>query len=130
MGTGGGGFIKKDGSDIRIEGGSDNTNIGNTLDQLHVTDRANDNGIYGAISVGTTATAAKVGGSNLANRKTLTVFNNGSQSVYWGYSNAVTISNGTPIFKNQTVTFDHGPNITIWLIAPSGTQDVRVGEIA
>lgn len=128
--TSGGSFIKDNDDNKKIEGGTDGTLIGNTLDQLHVTDRANDNGVYGAISVGTTATAARVGGSNLVNRKTLTVFNNGSQSVYWGYSNAVTINSGTPIFKNQTVTFDHGPNITVWLIAPSGTQDVRVGELA
>lgn len=128
MGTGGGGFIKKDGSDIRIEGGTDNTNIGNVGDQLIVTDRANDSGVYGAISVGTTAVEAKVGGSPLADRKVLTVYNAGGQSIFWGHSNAVTASTGTELFKNQFISFEYGPNLSVWLVAASGTQDVRVTE--
>jgi len=72
----------------------------------------------GNITVGTTAVAANVNGTNLSNRKTLFVTpTNGT--IYFGASNAVTTSNGTPIYQGQTRSFSIGPNLTIYLIAAS-----------
>jgi hypothetical protein len=79
-----------------------------------------------AISVGTSAVEAKVGAAKLVGRKALLVTpTNGT--VYWGSSNAVTVANGTPIFKNQSYPFDISDNVAVWLIAAS-TVDVRIVE--
>jgi hypothetical protein len=83
-------------------------------------------GVQGAVSVSTTAVAAKVGGSNLSNRKTLTVMPTDG-SVYWGFTNAVTTSSGTEIFKNQMATFSVSDAVTVWLIA-SSSRNVRITE--
>lgn len=101
-------------------------------DQSSVTinDIVNTSGTNGAISVSTTAVAVRVGGSNLTARKNLTALNNGTATIYWGYSNAVTTSNGTPLMRNQFAAWDAGPSITVYLIAASGTHDVRVSEAA
>lgn len=96
--------------------------------ELQMADIVDGGGLQGAITVGTTAVAIRVGGSNLANRKRLTFINNGTQTLYWGYTNAVTTASGTPIMRNQPVSDSWGPNTTIWIIATSGTHDVRVTE--
>lgn len=95
---------------------------------LTVADIVDTGGVHGAVSVSTTAVAARVGGSNLAARKNLTLFNNGTATVYWGYANTVTSSTGTPLMRNQFLTGDFGPNTTIFLIAASGSHDIRVTE--
>jgi hypothetical protein len=87
-------------------------------------------GVQGAITVSSTATAVRVGGANLANRKSLSAFNNGTQTLYWGYTSGVTTSSGTPLYKNQTIFFDIGPDVTVYLIAASATHDVRVTELS
>lgn len=80
----------------------------------------------GAISVTTSASQAQVGGSPLANRKILVITpTNGT--IYYGASNAVTTVNGTPIFANQSITFEFTDNVPIWLIS-GGTVDVRIVE--
>lgn len=98
--------------------------------ELKVADVSNNGGVNGAITVSTSAIEAKVGGSALSNRKNITVHNNGSSTIYWGYSNGVTISNGTPVFKDQFVSWDVGPSTSIYLIAASGSHNVRVTENA
>lgn len=121
---------------IKISGASSagsETNFVNSSanGDLQTVDRANTSGVNGAISVSTTAVAAQVGGSNLTERKTLIIYNNSNNTIYWGYSSGVTTANGIPVYKDQYFTWDGlGPNVTIWLIAASGTNDVRVAESA
>lgn len=122
------GVKDKDDRDKLIKGGSDNTIIGNIGDNLKTGNIIDTDSINTNISVGTTAVEAKVGASRLADRISLTVFNNGSQTIYWGYSSSVTTTNGTPIFKNQLFEFDISDNRGVWLIASSAGQDVRVTE--
>ena len=82
-------------------------------------------GVYGAISVSTTAVEAKVGASQYANRKLLTFIpTNGT--IYYGFSNAVTTTTGTPIYKNQLCILAVS-GVSIWLIATNAT-DVRITE--
>lgn len=95
-----------------------------------VKDVANISGVNGSILVGTSAVAARVGASNLAGRKNLTIFNNSNSDLYWGYSVAVTTTNGTPIFKNQLLSMDVGENITIYLISGSASNNVRITEVS
>lgn len=85
-------------------------------------------GTQGAITVTTSVIEAKVGGSRLSNRKLLTVYNNGNNTIYWGYTSGVTSSNGTPIVKNQQAVWDIGDDQAIYLIAGSGSNNVRVTE--
>lgn len=105
-------------------------NAGNPLasnnSQLQVRDVLNTAGQYRAQSVTTSAAEALGGGTILANRKVLTICpTNGT--VYWGYSNAVTTSTGTPIFKNEKFAIAVTDNVHVYLIAGS-TIDCRISE--
>lgn len=116
---------------VRIVGssqdGTETTFVRSTAQQdLGVVDALFSGGINGAISVGAAPVEAKVGLTRFADRKTLTVMpTNGS--IYWGYSNAVTVLNGTEIFRNQFATFCVSDNVEIWLVA-AGDRDVRISE--
>jgi hypothetical protein len=98
--------------------------------ELQVSDISNNGGTQGAITVGTSAIQAMVGVSPLANRKTLTVFNNSNNDIYFGYTNTVTAVSGTPIFKNQFAEFSVGPLTQVWLISGATGNNVRITENA
>lgn len=98
--------------------------------ELQTSDISNNGGTNGAITVSTSSIEAKVGVSALSNRKNLTVYNNGNNTIYWGYSSGVTTSNGTPIYKDQFVSWDIGPNTSVYLIASSGSNNIRISENA
>lgn len=98
--------------------------------ELQISDISNNGGVHGSLTVGTSAVEAKVGGSALANRKTLTIFNNSNADIFFGYSNAVTTATGTPIFKNQFAEFEVGPSTSVWLIAGTAGNNTRVTENA
>lgn len=104
----------------------------NANGKLNVVDISNNGGVNGAITVGTTAVIARVGGSNLANRISLTIFNNGNgnQTLYWGYSSGVTTANGTPIFPGDLLSLDVGPNTTVYLIGSAAGINTRITENA
>jgi hypothetical protein len=87
-------------------------------------------GVQGALSVGTSAVEAKVGGSALANRKLLTIFNNSNSTIYFGRTSGVTTSNGTAIFKQQMITMQFDSTAAIYLIAGTAGNDVRITESA
>jgi hypothetical protein len=105
-----------------------NSTYGN--DEQLISDVFNNAGLQAALSVGATAIEAKCGVSVLPDRKVLTVFNNSNTIVYWGYTNAVTIATGTPIFKSQLYTWTAGVNMHIYLIAGSAGNDCRVTEVS
>lgn len=77
-----------------------------------------------------TTAAAEVLATPLAGRREVTIQNEGSQSVYIGSSALVTAANGIKISKNSSATFEFGEDINIFMIADSGTQDVRFLESA
>lgn len=97
---------------------------------LRVSDTLVGSGTEGAITVGTSAVEARVGGAALSNRKLLTVYNNSNSTIYWGYTNAVTTSSGTPIEKSQLASWDisDASGATVYLIAGSAGNNVRVTE--
>ncbi len=97
---------------------------------IPVKDIADVAGVNGSVVVGLTAVPARVGAANLAARKNLTIFNNSNTDLFWGYSSSVTTANGTPIFKNQLLSLDVGPNITIYLIANSASNNARITEVS
>ena len=98
--------------------------------ELQTSDISNNGGVNGAITVGTSAVEAKVGGSVLSNRKQLIIFHNGSGKLYCGMSPSVTSANGIPIFKNTMLTIPAGSNSHIWLIADTSGNDIRLAELA
>lgn len=127
----GGNLSFNEGDDIQLKGATDGTLIGNISTSLRTIDVSNASGVQAAITVGTSALIANTSGAaNLALRRNLTVYNNGSVTIYWGYTNAVTTSTGTPIVKNQFFSWDVGPSTSIYLISGSASQNVRVTENA
>lgn len=107
--------------------GTEGTPVKSTLNgDLGTADVISVSGVNGAISVNTTASEAKAGATRLALRKFISITPTAG-TVYWGTSAAVTTATGTPIFKNQQVTFAFTDNVPIYLIAAS-TIDVRIVE--
>lgn len=93
---------------------------------LEVADIINVAGQYRAQSVTTAAAEALGAATILSNRKSLTITpTNGT--VYWGFSNAVTTTTGTPIFKNQSMSFAIGASLHVYVIS-AGTVDCRMTE--
>ena len=80
-------------------------------------------------TINTTETLASVAVSNLSNRKTLLIFNRGSQTVYYGPS-GVDDATGIPIEKDELITLDVGENILIYLITKTGNATVTIQELA
>lgn len=95
--------------------------------ELFTIDMLQGNPVCGAITVGTSLVEAKVGASRATGRKAITIFHNGSGSLYYGCS-TMTTSAGTPIFKNTSVTIPCGPNSPVYLISNLAGQDVRIIE--
>ena len=92
-------------------------------------DHANEEAVYGTLTVGTTAVEVKVGASPLDRRKLVTI-QPMDNAVYWGYDSSVTTSTGTRVFKDQYLPLQVGPDITVFLIANAAGKDVRIGELA
>lgn len=99
--------------------------------QIPSSSRSNSGGTQGALSVGTTALlVCSSGSANLFNRQMLSLFNNSSVTLYWGYTSAVTTATGTPIFRNQERGWMVGPNTNIYVIAGTAANDARITERA
>jgi hypothetical protein len=88
--------------------------------QLSTDDIINTSIASGSITVSTTAVAARVGASNVTNRKMLMICPIGA-TVYIGASNAVTTATGTPILPGAIISFAFGAGVTPYLIAASST---------
>ena len=98
---------------------------------LGVADGLSTGGVNGnlLLTTGGTTYEAKVGGSRLANRKSLTI--TALDDMYWGYSNTVTASTGTPLYKNQQIVFSIDPNSStfqVWLVATANSKNARITE--
>lgn len=97
-----------------------------TAGQVMMEDIANVSVTYAAVSVSTTAVLMSVSGTNMVNRKLLTLQpTNGI--IYIGSNSSVTTTTGTPIYSTQTLSFAVGPAITVYAIATVATN-VRIIE--
>lgn len=92
----------------------------------------NDTGYTSAvISVGTSAVELFTGGSRNANRQTIIIYNDSSNTIFIGPA-TVTESGSTkgyPIVKNQSVTVSLG-DVAIYAIAGSAGNSVIIQEMA
>lgn len=96
---------------------------------LGVSDTVDTAGIYGSLTVGTSAVQLKVGGSNLANRKLVTIDNTSNATIYWGYDSSITTTTfAGRIFKDQQASWAVGPNVSIYLIAAGAGNVVKISE--
>lgn len=85
--------------------------------------------VYKSLSVTTTATEVKVGGSVLDDRVAIMI-QPIDGVVYLGFDSSVTTSNGIKIAKELVFPFECGPRVSVYLITSSGTVDVRIVEFA
>jgi hypothetical protein len=84
--------------------------------------------ITGTLSISTSQTELKVGGSRLDGRQTLIIQNTGSSTIYIGPT-GVTTSTGIPLGKGQFLSMPIGDGIAIYALTASGTNTVVVQEI-
>jgi hypothetical protein len=80
---------------------------------------------YNAVSVGSTAT--QIVASNSIRRYVM-IFNASDKTVYVGFDNSVTTSNGVPILRKAGIIIDQ-TEVNIYGIVASGTADVRYLEV-
>ncbi len=86
-------------------------------------------GVYGTITVGTSPIEIKVGGSPLSTRKLVTIDNTSNVTFYWGYNNSIsTTAYAGRIFKDQQASWAVGSNVSIWIVAGSGSNSAHISE--
>ncbi len=67
------------------------------------------------------------GQSRGGKRKSVSIFNKGAQTIYVaGTESACSVGNGFPIPASTGFTWDKEPNGDIWVLAETGTCDVRM----
>lgn len=92
-------------------------------------DIVNSSYVQTSINVTTTQIEAKVGASNLSGRQILRIYNNSNNTIYLGPT-GVTTSTGEPLNKGEWIIFPVGDQISIFLIAASGSNPVIVQEFS
>jgi hypothetical protein len=84
--------------------------------------------IFAALSVGSTAVEVKVGAAPLEERTSISV-QPLDGNIYYGYDSSVSTSNGTKIFKSQLLIIEAASSLPVYVIAETGTVDVRITEV-
>ena len=106
----------------------------NSLGELYVTsandDIANSSLVVTAVTVDTTVGGINLIGTELANRREITLQNLGSESIFVKAGTGVTIANGFEIPACSSATYSWGDAIDLYAITASGTSDIRVVEAA
>lgn len=114
------------GNQIVLLKDANGNNLNAINNQLQTRDVINVSSQFRAQSVTTTAAQALGAATILANRKVICITpTNGT--IYWGTSNAVTTTTGTPLFAFQTLTLAFTDNVPVWVIS-AGTVDTRILE--
>lgn len=96
--------------------------------RLYINDAPNVG--FNVSSATVTTTAAELAASPLAGRMKLEVQNLGNQAIFIGHDLNVTSANGYRIAAGATAVFEFGEDLDIWAIASSGSQNVRILQIA
>ena len=85
--------------------------------------------IHGKLIVTTTAVEVKVGASVLEERTIITI-QPVDGDIYFGYSSGVTSATGTKIFKGQIYPMEATDKLPVYIVAATGTVDVRITEVS
>lgn len=97
--------------------------------RIWVNTAPNISGSNATVSVDTTAGGVAVFATPLAGRRTVQIQNLGNKDIFIGFG-TVTAANGSRIASGATEMMDLGPDLALKAIAASGTQDVRVLQLA
>jgi len=81
----------------------------------------------GVLSV-STAVEVKVGASRQDDRRVVTIQPTDGD-IYWGFDNTVSTTTGFLIRKWQLIQLEASDLLPIWVVAATGTVDVRIAEI-
>jgi len=88
---------------------------------LGISDVIHTGGTNGDVSVGTTAIIARVGATNLTDRKFVRIYNSGNTKLYWGFKSNTTSSAGAnagePIYKKTWITVSAVSNVDIYIVS-------------
>ena len=84
--------------------------------------------VEGAITV-STVIEAKVGATRLDDRKVLTI-QPLTGNIYYGYSASVTTTSGTKIISGQCWPLEASDKLPVYIIAETGSVNVRITEVA
>lgn len=86
--------------------------------------------LHAAKNVTDTPQEVKVNASVLEERKAITL-QPYDGVIYYGYSNTVSSTTGTKIFKGQLIQIEAGALLPVWIVANTGeTVDVRITEVS
>lgn len=98
------------------------------FDQVAAADIINTEAVYGALTVTTTPIEVRVGSTRLENRKLVMIYNNSNVTLFFGFNSAVNSTNGMPLPANTSVTLAIGDNLPIFIVASSGSRNIRIIE--
>ena len=85
-------------------------------------------GTQASLSVGTSPIEVKAGSVRLNGRKSVVVYNNSNRTIWYGFNNSLTVSNGIPIPRGGERRFNIGSNFTLYLISEVANTNVRINE--
>lgn len=97
--------------------------------RVYINDSPNIDAAAVAVSVDTTAGGIAIPTTALAGRRRILIQNTGNQAIFVGKT-GVTASSGFRVSAGATLTLEIGENVALFAIAQSGTQNVRVLELA
>jgi len=101
------------------------TNSSNDNDEVIVEDTCNNGGLDDVLTVGTSATEVKVGGSAMSLRK-MVILQALDTGFSYGFSN---ITQSFPLYKNQTVMIPAGEDTAIWVVNTASSKSIAVAEL-
>lgn len=84
--------------------------------------------LSGRVNVNTTGVEAKVGATPSSDRQFVSIYNDGSETIYFGPDGLTTVDM-EPLRKKQRVEIAATDALTIMLKTASGTSDVIIQEI-
>lgn len=94
-----------------------------------ITNGASEGSVFGAVTVGVTATPIRVSEAELEGRHTITIVNTGESDIFVGYDETVTVDNGLPIKSGgeRVMKLNPSSNLKVYAIAAAETT-VRITE--
>lgn len=114
---------------VEIEGPSGNKLEITAEGEAKISSFANVSFVTANKTATTTELLVNVSGTNLANRKSVVVYNRGAQDIYYGPT-GVDDTTGVVISKDELVAFEVGDSINLYIVTKTGTATVTIQEFA
>src|SRR5574341_1037089 len=87
--------------------------------------------IQGRVNLSTTAAVLKIGASSLAGRHTLTIYNDASTNIFFGFNSNVTAADGYRVASGTGVTFKFDPAelVEVYGVLEDTPLDIAIIEL-